>query len=175
MAEYYEVDKNKCDYWKRFNWIRIRASGLLLTTRSSFSSCVNMRSFIKFKVLSIIILGLSSTRLLDCLVLNIEVLRVSESQKLLAKETAPHPRGPDCTLTVQLKLNSRSFVRQIELYPLLPPHQSHFTCSTNPTLSTLSRIVNYKSVYIVVSFSNGSVAPWGPRPPHFSRLHDHTL
>jgi hypothetical protein len=24
-------------------------------------------------------------------------------------------------------------------------------------------------------FSNGSTAPWGPRPPHFSRLHDHTL
>jgi hypothetical protein len=22
---------------------------------------------------------------------------------------------------------------------------------------------------------NGSTAPWGPRPPHFSRLHDHTL
>ena len=24
-------------------------------------------------------------------------------------------------------------------------------------------------------FSNGSTAPWGPRPPHFSRLHNHTL
>jgi hypothetical protein len=24
-------------------------------------------------------------------------------------------------------------------------------------------------------FSNGSTAPWGPRPPHCSRLHDHTL
>jgi hypothetical protein len=24
-------------------------------------------------------------------------------------------------------------------------------------------------------FFNGSTAPWGPRPPHFSRLHDHTL
>jgi hypothetical protein len=23
-------------------------------------------------------------------------------------------------------------------------------------------------------FFNGSTAPWGPRPPHFSRLHDHT-
>jgi hypothetical protein len=23
--------------------------------------------------------------------------------------------------------------------------------------------------------SNGSTAPWGPKPPHFSRLHDHTL
>jgi hypothetical protein len=22
-------------------------------------------------------------------------------------------------------------------------------------------------------FSNGSTAPWGPRPPHFSRFHDH--
>jgi hypothetical protein len=22
---------------------------------------------------------------------------------------------------------------------------------------------------------NGSTAPWGPRPPHFSRLHDHTF
>jgi hypothetical protein len=22
---------------------------------------------------------------------------------------------------------------------------------------------------------NGSTAPWGPRPPHFSRLHNHTL
>jgi hypothetical protein len=21
---------------------------------------------------------------------------------------------------------------------------------------------------------NGSTAPWGPRPPHFSRFHDHT-
>jgi hypothetical protein len=26
-----------------------------------------------------------------------------------------------------------------------------------------------------IFFSNGSIAPWGPRPPHFSRLHDHTL
>jgi hypothetical protein len=25
----------------------------------------------------------------------------------------------------------------------------------------------------MLSFSNGSTAPWGPRPPHFSRLHDH--
>jgi hypothetical protein len=24
-------------------------------------------------------------------------------------------------------------------------------------------------------FFNDSTAPWGPRPPHFSRLHDHTL
>jgi hypothetical protein len=24
-------------------------------------------------------------------------------------------------------------------------------------------------------FFNGSSAPWRPRPPHFSRLHDHTL
>jgi hypothetical protein len=24
-------------------------------------------------------------------------------------------------------------------------------------------------------FSNGLTAPWGPRPSHFSRLHDHTL
>jgi hypothetical protein len=24
-------------------------------------------------------------------------------------------------------------------------------------------------------FFNGSTAPWGPRPPHFSRLHDHTF
>jgi hypothetical protein len=26
-----------------------------------------------------------------------------------------------------------------------------------------------------IFFPNGSTAPWGPRPPHFSRLHDHTL
>jgi hypothetical protein len=25
-----------------------------------------------------------------------------------------------------------------------------------------------------IFFSNGSTAPWGPRPPHFSRFHDHT-
>jgi hypothetical protein len=24
-------------------------------------------------------------------------------------------------------------------------------------------------------FFNGSTAPWGPRPSHFSRLHDHTV
>jgi hypothetical protein len=30
----------------------------------------------------------------------------------------------------------------------------------------------HKDIYI---FSNGSTAPWGPRPPHFSRLHDHTF
>jgi hypothetical protein len=24
-------------------------------------------------------------------------------------------------------------------------------------------------------FFSGSTAPWGPRPPHFSRLHDHTF
>jgi hypothetical protein len=28
---------------------------------------------------------------------------------------------------------------------------------------------------IEVFFFNGSTAPWGPMPPHFSRLHDHTL
>jgi hypothetical protein len=28
--------------------------------------------------------------------------------------------------------------------------------------------------YKTISFPNGSTAPWGPRPPHFSRLHDHT-
>jgi hypothetical protein len=28
---------------------------------------------------------------------------------------------------------------------------------------------------VVKIFFNGSTAPWGPRPPHFSRLHDHTL
>jgi hypothetical protein len=27
----------------------------------------------------------------------------------------------------------------------------------------------------VIFFFNGSTAPWGPRPPHFSRLHDHIL
>jgi hypothetical protein len=26
-----------------------------------------------------------------------------------------------------------------------------------------------------IFFSNGSTAPWGPKPPHFSMLHDHTL
>jgi hypothetical protein len=29
---------------------------------------------------------------------------------------------------------------------------------------------NWKQV-----FFNGSTAPWGPKPPHFSRLHDHFL
>ena len=24
-------------------------------------------------------------------------------------------------------------------------------------------------------FPNGSTAPWGPRPPHISRLHHHTV
>jgi hypothetical protein len=27
---------------------------------------------------------------------------------------------------------------------------------------------------LLIFFSYGSTAPWGPRPPHFSRLHDHT-
>jgi hypothetical protein len=27
----------------------------------------------------------------------------------------------------------------------------------------------------LIFFFNGSIAPWGPRPSHFSRLHDHTL
>jgi hypothetical protein len=26
-----------------------------------------------------------------------------------------------------------------------------------------------------IFFSIVSTAPWGPRPPHFSRLHDHSL
>jgi hypothetical protein len=30
-------------------------------------------------------------------------------------------------------------------------------------------------IYIYIFFSNGLTAPWGPRPPHFSRLHDHPL
>jgi hypothetical protein len=33
-------------------------------------------------------------------------------------------------------------------------------------------------VYKVITgpfFPNSSTAPWGPRPPHFSTLHDHTL
>jgi hypothetical protein len=33
----------------------------------------------------------------------------------------------------------------------------------------------YKCVIDVRFFFNGSTAPWGPRTPHFSRLHDHTL
>ena len=38
-------------------------------------------------------------------------------------------------------------------------------------------VVNRLMVMIVriVFFFNGSTAPWGPTPPHFSRLHDHTL
>jgi hypothetical protein len=31
----------------------------------------------------------------------------------------------------------------------------------------------YRGMYTF--FFNGSTAPWGPRPPHFSRLHDHTF
>jgi hypothetical protein len=30
------------------------------------------------------------------------------------------------------------------------------------------------SFMYVIFFSNASTARWGPRPPHFSRLHDHT-
>jgi hypothetical protein len=47
-------------------------------------------------------------------------------------------------------------------------------------------LVDYSFIYICSSVvlyfegayffpSNGSTAPWGPRPPHFSRLHDHTF
>jgi hypothetical protein len=35
-------------------------------------------------------------------------------------------------------------------------------------------IINTLTQLIIVS-PNGSTAPWGPRPPHFSTLHDHTL
>jgi hypothetical protein len=37
--------------------------------------------------------------------------------------------------------------------------------------------LNTKNVIVCLyssSSSNGSTAPWGPRPPHYSRLHDHT-
>jgi hypothetical protein len=32
-----------------------------------------------------------------------------------------------------------------------------------------------KLFFSCIFFSKGWTAPWGPRPPHFSRLHDHTL
>jgi hypothetical protein len=32
----------------------------------------------------------------------------------------------------------------------------------------------YNYIYIFI-FPNDSTAPWWSRPPHFSRLHDHTL
>jgi hypothetical protein len=37
-----------------------------------------------------------------------------------------------------------------------------------------SHIILLLSLFIYL-FSNGSTAPWGPRPPHFARLHDHTF
>ena len=33
----------------------------------------------------------------------------------------------------------------------------------------------YKKDSVYLFFFNGSTAPWGPRPPHVSRLHDHTF
>jgi hypothetical protein len=36
--------------------------------------------------------------------------------------------------------------------------------------------VHRKMLYLLdLFFLNGSTAPWGPRPPHFSRIHDHTF
>jgi hypothetical protein len=43
------------------------------------------------------------------------------------------------------------------------------------TLYFKDRLCVYHCHSPCVFFSNGSTAPWGPRPPHFSRLHDHTL
>jgi hypothetical protein len=38
-----------------------------------------------------------------------------------------------------------------------------------------TRTTLYSILFLLcVFFFNGSTAPWGPRPPHFSRLHDHT-
>jgi hypothetical protein len=40
-------------------------------------------------------------------------------------------------------------------------------------LSVIQNLMHFK--FHNTFFSNGSTAPWGPNPPHFSRLHDHTL
>ena len=47
--------------------------------------------------------------------------------------------------------------------------------------SDMSAFLRDGSAYTLIlfciwfSFFNGSTAPWRPRPPHFSRLHDHTF
>jgi hypothetical protein len=45
----------------------------------------------------------------------------------------------------------------------------------NISLSTATTTVTTSDDITAIFFSNGSTAPWGPRPPHFSRLHDHTF
>jgi hypothetical protein len=44
-------------------------------------------------------------------------------------------------------------------------------CSSHYTRLKISSVAKGLSL----SLSNGSTAPWGHRPPHFSRLHYHTL
>jgi hypothetical protein len=50
-----------------------------------------------------------------------------------------------------------------------------FLCPYGNPTSIKSSILILLMRYIFISFFNGSAAPWGPRPPHFSRLHDHTF
>jgi hypothetical protein len=47
---------------------------------------------------------------------------------------------------------------------------------STPVFASMFRVyLPILSVTQTIFFSNGSTAPWGPRPPHFSRLHDHTF
>jgi hypothetical protein len=47
------------------------------------------------------------------------------------------------------------------------------------SISTGLRVLRKRSSpglrLVAFFFFNGSTSPWGPRPPHFSRLHDHTF
>jgi hypothetical protein len=52
-------------------------------------------------------------------------------------------------------------------------HLHHHLSLRKPTDLTIDLAATFQLLYI---FSpNGSTTPWGPRPPRFSRLHDHTL
>jgi hypothetical protein len=44
----------------------------------------------------------------------------------------------------------------------------------DPAPDKVDESTSAQTSYSSFFFSYGSTAPWGPRPPHFSRLHDHT-
>jgi hypothetical protein len=51
--------------------------------------------------------------------------------------------------------------------------RTRFGRGYGPAVRRTTELINSQNLNLFLF--NGSTAPWGPRPPQFSRLHDHTL
>jgi hypothetical protein len=78
--------------------------------------------------------------------------------------------------TVDARVRSNASLYEI-LWGKIGTRTEYFPSSSDYALSTVPSMLPTHISYRrrCSFFSNGSTAPWGPRPPHFSRLHDHIL